>query len=80
MVIGYDVNVKKTCHPYADTITFQPAAEKIPPYWTVASRFQATHLNNRKQKTGSHLSGREKEGTEQGDRKEGVWGGEGVAL
>lgn len=72
ITIYYDVNVKKKqkSHPYADIITFQPAVERIPPYWIVASGFLATHLNNRKQKTGSHLSGCEEEGTDPGDRKE----------
>lgn len=41
-------------------MTFQPTVKKIPPYWTIASGFQATHLNNRKQKMGSHLSSRAK--------------------
>lgn len=39
-------------YPYPDTITFQPTVEKNPSL--LGSGFQATHLNNRKQKTGSH--------------------------
>lgn len=75
MLIYYDVNVKNI-PPMRWHHNLQSTVEKkIPPYWTVASGFQATHLNNRKQKTRSHLSGREKEGTDQGDGKEGNWGG-----